>query len=272
MWIGFTNIRVFLYIYLTVYDFMVSIRYVYMKDEMVTVMMRYSFMKNLIMTLSLILFSHLANAFVIDFDSDDFVTTPVFNQVVDFDFRIEIEGALESRVYETIVSDDDTQLVEEILYNISGVLTIPTPSEFLAFDLMHPPITGEAFDDQVGSALRFEVSQDADLSDGLQLNELIPDTDGVIFILNAREVGTGRFHPPVIQLRSDGTGIIQNSNNQPDIAEASINPGAEYITNLSFNLEDVTLVRPRNSSGSQGFWVLFFLSLLLLRRCFFNKK
>ena len=53
----------------------------------------------------------------------------------------------------------------------------------------------------------------ADLSDGLQLSELVDLGGGLIFDFDGREVDTARFHPAQVELFSDNTGRIQNSNN-----------------------------------------------------------
>ncbi|MEL6480637.1 MAG: hypothetical protein AAFQ75_04225, partial [Pseudomonadota bacterium] len=57
---------------------------------------------------------------------------------------------------------------------------------------------------------------------------------------------TGRFHPPVLTLESDGTGLLQNSRNLGGINPSSltvvdVQPGQEYITELSSNPATVTL-------------------------------
>ena len=44
-----------------------------------------------------------------------------------------------------------------------------------------------------GHAMAFEVDITADLSDGLQVSELVGT--GIVFEFNRREVGTGRYHP-----------------------------------------------------------------------------
>jgi hypothetical protein len=140
-----------------------------------------------------------------------------------------------------------------------------TPSGFpsFGFALNHRfpasppgPITGAEFYALNGSAvagqtLRFQVSASADLSDGLQLDELDDLGGGVIFLFNGREEGTGRYHPAFLELRSDGTGIIQNADNMGGDNPADGSPneidvdfGDEYITNLSFNPSTFTIGVP----------------------------
>jgi hypothetical protein len=71
---------------------------------------------------------------------------------------------------------------------------------------------------------------------------------GPVFVFNGREVDTGRYHPALFQLNSDGTGSIRNSNN---MGENTLNPstgelvdvdfGDEYITNLTFDPNQLTI-------------------------------
>ena len=83
--------------------------------------------------------------------------------------------------------------INQIDYGVSGTLVEGTPSGFSSFALVRS-LDGSEFYSQ-GSGLRFEVSPSADLSDGVQVSELSgPDP---VFVLDAREVGTGRFHPPL---------------------------------------------------------------------------
>ena len=82
------------------------------------------------------------------------------------------------------------------------------------------------------------------MHDGLQVADLAgPDP---VFVFNAREVNTGRYHPPLIELNSDGTGRILNSNNTGGINPANnqfvdVDFGEEYITDLIFNATTYTL-------------------------------
>jgi hypothetical protein len=72
---------------------------------------------------------------------------------------------------------------------------------------------------------------------------------GVVFHFNGREEGTGRYHPMFLQLRSDGTGILQNSDNFGGINPATsmlvdVDFGEEYITDLTFDPSTLTIAVP----------------------------
>ena len=67
-----------------------------------------------------------------------------------------------------------------------------------------------------------------------------------MFEFNGREVGTGRYHPAIVQLNADGTGSIRNSNNTGGInpsteLEVDVDFGEEYITELTFTPSTLTL-------------------------------
>jgi hypothetical protein len=168
-------------------------------------------------------------AWELSFGDTDFSATPVFSNVTTFGFRINIAGDLRPRPF-------NNPALAGVQYNVFGQLASGTPSGFPAFDLQRT-IGGAEFYAQ-GSSLRFEVAADADLTDGLQLNELAgPDP---VLVFNGREVGTGRYHPALLQLNSDGTGSIRNSNNSGGVNPGSgevvdVDFGQEYITNLSFD-------------------------------------
>ena len=175
-----------------------------------------------------------AQAFVISFEAADFVKSPVFSNVQTFAFSIDIAGPLTAG---TTYSKADVNSVD---YNVFGLLGT-TPSGFPAFNLVRS-ITGVDFDAQ-GSSLSFTVAVGANLTDGLQVSDLVGD-----FIFDGREVDTGRYHPALVELRSDGTGRIQNSNNfgdtvlNPSSNElVNVNFGEEYITDLTFNASTLTL-------------------------------
>jgi hypothetical protein len=201
--------------------------------------------------------------FTLSFSSSDFGTTPVFSNVTTFAFDFVIAGPLHRGLY----SDPG---LSNIQYSVSGSLDA-TPSGFPAFGfaLNHRfpgsppgPITGAEFYALNGSAvpgqtLRFEVSPSADLSDGLQIDELVDLGGGVVFRFNGREEGTGRYHPAFIELNSDGTGRIQNADNMggdnpqdgsPD--EIDVAFGEEYITDLTFNPVTFTIGVPEPGVSS----------------------
>jgi hypothetical protein len=165
------------------------------------------------------------------FASDDFVVTPVFNNVAQFTFDIEIDAPLAPGVY----TNPD---IISVLYRVSGEL-MNTPSNFPSFALERD-ITGDEFYAQ-GSSLVFEVRAGAVLDDGIQIAELAGS--GVVFTFNGKEVGNGRFHPALLELNADGTGMIQNSDNI--ITEdpfQQVDFGEEYITDLAFDAGNLTLL------------------------------
>ncbi len=172
------------------------------------------------------------NAFTLSFEASDFGLTTTFSNVSTFSFEMEIDAPLSPGtpyVDPTIGSFD---------YSVSGDLEMGTPSGFPAFALVRSVTNAEYY--QNGS-LNFEIAAGADLSDGLQLSELVGT--GPVFQLNAREVGTGRFHPALLILNSDGTGSIRNSNNDPT-GTAEIAAGSEYITELTFDPSTLTIAVP----------------------------
>jgi hypothetical protein len=213
-----------------------------------------------------------AEGFTLSFQAGDFGTTPVFSNVTTFDFEATIAGGLGPGVY-----SDPT--IGTIGYNVSGSLAA-TPSGFPAFSfqlshLIAPPpagptvITGALFDSlnpsaPAGDRLSFAVSPTADLSDGLQVSELAGSGSDVVFRFNGREVGTGRYHPMFIELRADGTGLIQNANNMGGdnpfdgfVGDINVDFGDEYITNLTFDPSALTIAVPEPHAA-----ILFVLGML----------
>lgn len=204
-------------------------------------------------------------AYEISLSDSDFSNSPVFSSVTTFGFNIEVQEPLTTG----FVADP---AITNIQYSVSGNLT-NTPSGFpaFAFQLDHifpnsPPITGAEFyaldaDAPAGTTIQFSISASADLSDGVQINELdvLPENvavgigTGVVFHFNGQEEGTGRYHPMFLQLRSDGTGILQNSNNFGGINPITtdlvdVDFGEEYITNLTFDPNSLTFAVPEPSS------------------------
>jgi hypothetical protein len=182
----------------------------------------------------------LVSADFLTFEASDFVVTPVFSEVRTFEFSIELVFPVTPG---SVYVDPP---IHQVDYRVSGSLT-NTPSGFPAFNLVRS-ITGQDFYGQ-GSSLRFEVHAAADLSDGLQVSELVGS--GVVFILDAREVDTGRYHPPIVRFLANGTGGIANSNNTGGInpvtqMEVDVDFGEEYITTLTFDPESLTLL-PANT-------------------------
>jgi hypothetical protein len=180
-------------------------------------------------------------AFEIEFEAEDFGVTPTFSNVQMFWFSIEVAGPLRTGVY------DDPPLMG-VEYRVLGTLT-NTPSHFPSFDLERT-IGGAEFYTQ-GSSLQFEVAPGVDLSDGLQVSELVGDAG--VFVFNGRELDTGRYHPALLELNMDGTGLLRNSNNMGGINPASMEEvdveiGEEYVTALTFDPSTLTLV-PEPSAG-----------------------
>jgi hypothetical protein len=194
----------------------------------------------------------------LSFTSDDFVVTPVFNNVDRFSFDIEIEAGLSPGVY----TNPDIVRVD---YEVSGEL-MNTPSGFPAFALERS-MDGTEFYGQ-GSSLSFEISADAVLTDGVQAGELAGA--GAVFVFNGREIGNGRFHPALLELNADGTGSVRNSDNI--ISEdpfQQVDFGEEYVTDLSFDAGNLTLLTeiqlPPSGGGGGGVfsWVELVILLLL---------
>ena len=184
-------------------------------------------------------FASAAGATTITIAAADFIETPVKSNVRTYLFAIEVTGPLApGGVYTNPALDG-------VDYFVRGGLVPGTPSEFSSFNLIRA-IGGAEFYSQ-GSSLSFSILPTAKLHDGLQLNELAGS--GVVFELNAREVNTGRYHPPILQLRAGGTGLLQNSNNFGGTNPATgsvvnVNAGDEYITNLTFIPAEVTIAPP----------------------------
>jgi len=184
--------------------------------------------------------------FTISFDNTDFTMNPSFNRLRDFDFNINIaEDLVAGGVY-------NNPMLNQIDYSVFGILdTDPTPSGFPAFNLQRT-IVGNEFYTQ-GSSLSFSISAAADLSDGLQVSELIADGIGKVFEFNGREVDTGRYHPALLELFDDGTGRIQNSNNTGGVNPGNnmvvdVTFGEEYIVDLTFDT-NLTLAVPEPSAA-----------------------
>lgn len=176
-----------------------------------------------------------SQAAIITFGASDFVLNPTFSNVQTFGFTIDIAGPLAAGATYT------NPTLNSVQYNVFGTL-VATPSGFPAFNLVRN-IGGAEFYTQ-GSSLMFSISATADLSDGLQVSELTGADP--VFVFNGREVGTGRYHPALFQLNSDGTGSIRNSNNMGGInpgsgLEVDVDFGEEYITELAFDASSLTL-------------------------------
>ena len=143
--------------------------------------------------------------------SDDFAIASVYNNVANFNFEITLAGTIAPGV-----TYDNPPLVN-VTYTVEGVLNDPTPSGFPAFVLQRDIDGAEFYSLSADAALRFSISPAANLSDGLQLAELLGTVD--IFYFNAREFNQtpGRYHPPILRINSDATGSLANADNQSDV-------------------------------------------------------
>lgn len=212
-----------------------------------------------------------ASAFTIQFSNLDFGAAgvvPSFSIVRDFRFEIDFQGPLTAgRAY------DNDSLVQ-VQYVVSGSLDV-TPSGFPGFSLdrtpaREGPISASEWIGQ-GSSLSFEIASSANLLDGLQLSDLVPDANGLLLALDGREferLDRARYHPPQLLLYANGTGLIQNSNNSSGSTNTT-NPGStmlvdvdfgeEYLTNLNFDPSSITLVVPQPGTA-----ILMGLGLMVL--------
>lgn len=188
-----------------------------------------------------------AQTMLLSTSDSDYQITNTFSNVSTFNIQIEIDAPLASGIY---LNPD----IIEVTYQVTGSLEPGTPSGFTAFDLQRT-ISGEDFYLQ-GSSLSFEIADTAVLSDGVQVAELVGT--GLVFTFNGREIDNGRFHPALLELNSDGSGRIQNSNNIPSSDPfQQVNFGDEYITELMFDPGNTTLITepdntPPASSGGDG--------------------
>lgn len=196
-----------------------------------------------------------AQSFQVSFASPSFQATPVFSDVTTFSFRILVDEPLVAGMAY------DNPAITTVDYDVSGTLEAGTPSGFPSFALQRS-ITGTEFYAQ-GSSLSFTVSPNAVLTDGLQVAELAGA--GIVFTFNGREVDTGRFHPALLELDANGTGRIQNSNNVPSLNPLNeVDFGEEYITDLTFDPGNLTIVAVFSGGGGGGSSELDWLTLVSL--------
>jgi hypothetical protein len=193
-----------------------------------------------------------AQAFTIQIESSDFATlTQTFSGVTGFSLSIEVLGPLSSGVYANPALGD-------IEFLVSGSLDLTTPARmanplfanFAVDDLA--ALSGQQFYD-LGNSLNFEIAAGANLANGLQVSDLVGS--GLVFEFDAHEDDTGRYHPPILQLFSDGTGSIQNSDNTGGInpftgVEVNAVIGDEYIADLTFVPSALTLAVPEPGSAA----------------------
>ena len=195
-------------------------------------------LRNLACICVLTLVPALTKAELLAFEASDFGLNPTVSNVTTFEFFIDLVGP---------VVAGGSYLNPELIgvdYHVFGTLD-DTPSGFPSFNLVR--VIGPLEFYSQGSSMTFEVDASADLSDGLQVSELVGT--GVVFEFNGREVDTGRYHPALVQLNADGTGSIRNSNNFGGVNPVSgelvdVDFGEEYITEMTFTPSALTLVPP----------------------------
>ncbi|MEM6689237.1 MAG: hypothetical protein AAF664_07425 [Planctomycetota bacterium] len=215
-------------------------------------------MKALLVTLAVslsIMNSSLGHAAVsIQLTDDDFGITNTFNNIIIFEIDIELADSIVPGG--TYVNP----AIDQIDYRIFGQLPNATPSDFDAFNLLRGYSGADFYAQSPESGLSFSVRADAVLTDGLQLSELVGTGSDPILTFNARELNQnpGRYHPPDLVLRADGTGRLQNANNMstfpnPPLPFGSglivdVDFGEEYIADLTFTPSAVTIAVPEPGS------------------------
>ena len=179
----------------------------------------------------------------LEINSDDFGITSVFNDITSFNFEIELTDNVVAGV------TYNNPAINRVDYEVFGDLPEPTPSGFSGFALTRGYSGDEFYNQSPESGLLFSVDASADLSDGLQYSELVGTGAADILNFSARELNQnpGRYHPPELVLRADGTGQLQNaanastfSNPPPPMGSGMMIPddfaaGDEYIVDLSFS-------------------------------------
>jgi len=179
--------------------------------------------------------------FTLSFDSADFTISSNFNDVASFHFDITVASNL---VPGGVYVDPPLDSVD---YSVQGILMDPTPSGFSHFNLVRSISGLDFYGLSPNATLSFTLRADADLSDGLQMNELAGA--GLVFVLNARELDQdpGRYHPPIFTLNADGTGRLVNADNEsiypnppPPMGSGmlvNVEIGDEYDVDLAFDTE-----------------------------------
>ena len=174
-----------------------------------------------------------AQTMTLSLSDRDFVVTPTFGEVDFFTLDIEIDRPLDPGVYV------NPPLID-VVYQVRGTLPPGTPSGSRTLNLQRY-LTGAEFYAQGGS-LRFEISRNAVLIDGIQVAELVGN--GTVLTFDAREINTGRYTPPQLTLDANARGRLQNSNNVPSVEPlVTVDFGAEYISSLLFDPGNTTVIR-----------------------------
>ena len=209
----------------------------------------------LLLTLNVAAMCQAQTVLTISSETDSFGITNTFNNISLFEFNIELTDDIVAGMSYTNPS------INFIDYAIDGSLPQGSPSGFPAFALtrsysgtdFYAQSTEQGFE----SGLDFTIDASADLSDGLQLSELVGTGSDTIFFFNAREFNQdpGRYHPPQLELFADGTGTLQNANNESTFPNSSngqivdVDFGEEYISTLSFDPAAITIANvPEPSS------------------------
>ena len=163
--------------------------------------------------------------------SDDFAIASVYNNVANFNFSITLAGTIAPGV------TYHNPLLRRVNYEVQGVLTQPTPSGFPGFTLRRDIDGADFYNLSPEAALSFTVSPTANLSDGLQLAELVGTSD--VFYFNAREFNQtpGRYHPPILRLNSDATGSLANADNQSDVPNPPPPTGSGLLVDVAVGEE-----------------------------------
>lgn len=173
-----------------------------------------------------------AQTMTLSLSDQDFVVTPSYGDVDFFTIDVEIDRPLEPGSYV------NPPLID-VVYQVRGTLPPGTPSGSRTLNLQRY-LTGAEFYAQGGS-LRFEISRNAVLIDGIQVAELVGG--GTVLTVDAREINTGRYTPPQLTLNANARGRLQNSNNVPSVEPLeTVDFGEEYISNLLFDPGNTTVI------------------------------
>ena len=191
--------------------------------------------------------------FIVHLSHTDFGLTNTFNQITEFSFDISFSGDLVAGgVY-------NNPAINTADYRVRGVLPDTTPSGFDSFLLIRSMNGAEFYGLSPESGINFSIAPTANLSDGVQISELMGSDP--VFSFNAREFNQdpGRYHPPIITLNSDGTGLLTNANNKSTFSNppppmgsglpVDVAIGDEYTIDLTFSSSLTIASVPEPSSG-----------------------